>query len=333
MPAIQPQILVDALLDAVQRSGWSGILISDERGQPKKMVLSSPDGEELSLWIYIWTLTHGGRPTLPDEYRIQMTSVTSPLAMNPEGLTALMGYEPNIRTFAGFDLSRHESFTTGSPSVQIDIHTLRQALTDGLAFNRKSNDEIAVGVRPDYFIGYLQNAASLHANAADTSLIGVVSKIASQQAITPEEINTLLGERQRIAQTVQRLVRSGSFRNAVLQAYQSRCAVTGIQLKLVEAAHILPVKAPGSNDSVTNGLALSPTYHRAYDAGLIYLGTDLKMKVNEEKKRILESLGLNGGIGDFMAPLNKIVILPSVVAQRPDLRMIERANEYRRISS
>jgi putative restriction endonuclease len=54
-------------------------------------------------------------------------------------------------------------------------------------------------------------------------------------------------------------------------AYGNRCAVTRVQLRLVDAAHILPVGTTGSADHVRNGIALSPTYHRAFDAGLIYL--------------------------------------------------------------
>ena len=100
--------------------------------------------------------------SLPDEYRIQMTTVASPLRLNPDGPTVLIGYEPDLRMFAGFDLSRHRTFTEGSPSVQIDIRTVREALQHGLAFDRKDNAEIALGIRPDQFMDYVANAAELH---------------------------------------------------------------------------------------------------------------------------------------------------------------------------
>ena len=45
-------------------------------------------------------------------------------------------------------------------------------------------------------------------------------------------------------------------------------------LDLVDAAHILPVGAPESIDDIRNGIAIAPTYHRAYDNGLIYLDED-----------------------------------------------------------
>lgn len=44
-----------------------------------------------------------------------------------------------------------------------------------------------------------------------------------------------------------------------------------MQLRLIDAAHILPVGAKDSNDEVNNGLCLALTYYRAYDRCLIYL--------------------------------------------------------------
>jgi len=51
-------------------------------------------------------------------------------------------------------------------------------------------------------------------------------------------------------------------------------------LRLIEAAHILPVGAEGSTDLVTNGICLSPTYHRAFDRALIYLDESMKMQLS-----------------------------------------------------
>src|SRR5580658_1539838 len=120
MPAIRPRELVDAISDAIQESGYSAALTSPMRIHPRRFIVTSSDGDSTALWVYAWTLTFGGRPSLPDEYRIQMTTVASPLAMNPNGPTILIGYEPDSGMFAGFDLRRHATFTTGSPSVQID---------------------------------------------------------------------------------------------------------------------------------------------------------------------------------------------------------------------
>lgn len=128
---------------------------------------------------------------------------------------------------------------------------------------------------------------------------------------------------------VSHLSRDAAFRRRVLFAYGQRCAVTRIQLRLVEAAHILPVGAPESSDAVQNGIALSPTYHRAYDAGLIFLDEQCRMRLNENQAHVLRSLNLAMGIESFCAPLGEI-LLPPDPAQRPDPNFIRRANRHRR---
>ncbi|MBZ0254001.1 MAG: HNH endonuclease, partial [Candidatus Methylomirabilis sp.] len=117
----------------------------------------------------------------------------------------------------------------------------------------------------------------------------------------------------------------------VMNAYGHRCAVTGLQLKIVEAAHVLPVAAPGSVDDVRNGIALSPTYHKAYDRGLIYLGPDYRMRLNSTKAERLIAEGLEGGLGALEGSLSRI-FLPQDRRQWPDPKLIRKANAFRGIS-
>lgn len=331
MPAASPRQLVNAILDAIQQSRSSGALQSALRDHPRKFHVLLSDDKAMSLWVYVWTLTFGGRPTLPHEYRIQMTTVESPLELNPKGATVLIGYHPDLQLFAGFDLARHREFTTGSPSVQIDIRTVQKALQDGLAFDRKSNQEIAIGIRPDEFMNYVLNAAELHQYGKALQTFRLLEKATTLDDISDDDLANLTTERKRIVQTVSRFARQANFRQQVLQAYGNRCAVTRMQLRLVDAAHIMPVGAPGSVDHVRNGIALSPTYHRAYDNGLIYLDDTYKMIINDGKEKHLEQLQLNGGIADFKAALGKIH-LPPDKGQWPNKTFIRRANTFRQVS-
>jgi hypothetical protein len=50
-----------------------------------------------------------------------------------------MGYEPTTGCFVGFDVEKHLTFSTRSPSIQIQITTLHDALQNGLSFARKTN--------------------------------------------------------------------------------------------------------------------------------------------------------------------------------------------------
>ncbi len=329
MPSVAPQILVDAVLDAISQSGEGGGLISAVREHPRRFAIDGPDGPVL-LWVYAWTLTPGGRPQLANEYRIQMTSVGSPLPLNPEGPTLLIGFEPVLGMFAGFDVGLHRTFAIGSPSVQIDIGSLRQALQDGLAFHRKSNDEIAVAIRPDQFMAYARNAEALHKSGRNFPTFRALSRVASFLPISEAELAALSTERRRLVRVVSRISRDANFTDQVLNAYGHRCAVTRAQLRLVDAAHILPVAAPDSPDHVVNGIALSPTYHRAFDSGLIYLEENHVMAINPRRVDLLSGLELAGGLDALRGSLGKIH-LPADRRQWPDARLVRRANSYRRI--
>jgi putative restriction endonuclease len=260
-----------------------------------------------------------------------MTGVKSPLEPSADGPTVLMGYEPQSRLFAGFDLARHRIFTPGSSSVQINIGELHRAETDGLTFHRKSNDEIAVGVRPDMFVPYCLNAELLHRFGGDADFLRLLRRVPSPQPPAPQDLDVLPTPRRRVVQEVNRLTRLAGFRQQVLFAYGNRCAVTRVQLRLVDAAHILPVGADGSADHVTNGIALSPTYHRAFDAGLIYLDDAHQMRLNDGQIQLLREMNLAGGVDRFRAPLGRQIFLPPDPNQRPSRDFILRGNRFRRI--
>lgn len=85
-------------------------------------------------------------------------------------------------------------------------------------------------------------------------------------------------------------------------------------------------------DVVKNGIALSPTYHRAYDAGLIYLNEGMEMRIDEAKVDLLQQLNLGGGVEQFQRPLGTI-FLPPDPTQRPSIDFIRRANRFRQIAT
>jgi putative restriction endonuclease len=331
MPAIKHDEMIGSILEAFEESGHPGLLLSSKSRHPRRFLIQTETGS-VEIWIYIWTLTHGGRPSLPDEYRIQMTTVSSPLVISFPGYTVLLGYEPNLKLFGGFDINRHRSFTSGSPSVQIDINCLYKALQDGLAFDRKSNDEIAVGIRPDQLINYIANAQALHELGSKALTYKLLTKASALEKIPDSTLTKLTKKRRNIVTMIKRLSREASFRQQVLSAYGNRCAITRMQLRLVDAAHILPVGAEGSTDNVSNGLALSPTYHRAFDSGLIYLNEDFVIDINHSKELNLQTLRLDGGLNEFKSFLERRIHLPQNRGQWPNLAFIQKANKLRHIS-
>lgn len=85
-----------------------------------------------------------------------------------------------------------------------------------------------------------------------------------------------------------RAYRDVAFRRGVREAYDYRCAMSGLRLRNgggrpeVQAAHIRPVAKQGS-DAVRNGLALSGTLHWMFDRGLVSVAEDHTILVSHNK--------------------------------------------------
>lgn len=91
-----------------------------------------------------------------------------------------------------------------------------------------------------------------------------------------------------VERLMRRSYRDVAFRRKVREAYDHRCAISGLELRNgggrpeVQAAHIRPVEKQGS-DSVRNGLALSGTLHWMFDRGLISVAEDRTILVSSNK--------------------------------------------------
>jgi putative restriction endonuclease len=81
------------------------------------------------------------------------------------------------------------------------------------------------------------------------------------------------------------ILRSHIFRKAVLEKYDGRCAISGMKLEfgknvsMVDACHIIPF-ADAQGDTISNGIALSPTFHRAFDRGLVSVSDDFRVLIH-----------------------------------------------------
>jgi putative restriction endonuclease len=69
------------------------------------------------------------------------------------------------------------------------------------------------------------------------------------------------------------------FRQAVLNAYNGRCAVTGLGIRdLLVASHIIPWNAAKQHRlDPQNGIALNALHDRAFDRGLITFDAELRL--------------------------------------------------------
>lgn len=133
------------------------------------------------------------------------------------------------------------------------------------------------------------------------------------------------------AHTIQRLkvaeeemvyVRNGTFKKWIPKIYQNTCAISRMRLvstfgySLIDACHIRPF-SDNQDDRVTNGIALCPNLHRAFDRGLISIDQDFKVLVTDQ---IQEDKSNPYGIEKLKG---KKILLPSEKHLWPDQENLE----------
>lgn len=76
-------------------------------------------------------------------------------------------------------------------------------------------------------------------------------------------------------------VRGGIFKREVPKIHNHTCCISGLRIdatkniSMIDACHIVPF-AESYNDTISNGIALCPNLHRAFDRGLIAIDDDYK---------------------------------------------------------
>ncbi|UCH62182.1 MAG: HNH endonuclease [Fidelibacterota bacterium] len=83
--------------------------------------------------------------------------------------------------------------------------------------------------------------------------------------------------------TVRTRLHQRSFRERVLAAYQSQCALCRLRhLELLDAAHIIADREPDSRSTVDNGIALCKLHHAAFDSFILGITPDYIIEVRED---------------------------------------------------
>lgn len=90
---------------------------------------------------------------------------------------------------------------------------------------------------------------------------------------------------EKIIDEEEQFIRGGLFKKLVPQVYNQTCCISGMRLvsshgySMIDACHIVPFSI-SKDDKVTNGIALCPNLHRAFDRGLITVDTSWKVLVS-----------------------------------------------------
>jgi putative restriction endonuclease len=327
MPRPSKPVLLRIIVSSVAEAGWNVLYLDDRH--PFRLQIYN-DEESHRVRIYIWNITHGGgMARAPNEYRIQVTGVSG-FEPEPAGKTLVLGWWDEAGLFAGFDFNRHRGKLGASPSLQIRRECLEQAYQSGFAPCLKENKEIAIAFRPDFLVEYIRQLESLHQFGETRTDLAVLESLAvDPNAINQADLQHVSTERRSVVRSVQQRLRAANFRSRVLTAYGYRCAFCGLQLNLVQAAHILPVNVEGSTDATYNGVAACYLHHVAYDRGLITFSETYIVRVNEIQMQRLIELHRDGGMSSFRKTLRPLIILPPAVSDRPHVEFVRAANDSR----
>lgn len=327
--------LVERFVLTLERAGATVLVLSPVQTRPARLRVITGD-TTTDCVVFLWTITPGGggpgvRPS--SERRIQITN-SPPFPLQPHIRTIVGGWDPETGVWAFWDPRRHGTFSPRSPSLQTSTNNLEAAGTHGIGAQMRpatQGREVTVAVTDDYLLWYVAAGASLH--DADTDADSVAELIDA----SPEEEQAFLESAQNEAEAVRRVelvqtiraFRDARFRPAVLRAYSHRCAVCGTALKLVDAAHIVPVTHPQGTDDITNGLALCLLHHAAYDTALIGVRSDLRVVVNTTAVSRLIEGQLHGGLDGFRQALPPQITIPAALEVRPDPAKLRLGMEVR----
>lgn len=87
-------------------------------------------------------------------------------------------------------------------------------------------------------------------------------------------------------------LRGGVFKREIPKIYNNTCSISGmridatINISMIDACHIVPF-SESYDDTITNGIALCPNLHRAFDRGLISIDENYKVLI---RKNFTESI-------------------------------------------
>ena len=312
MPILKPGELLQVLIDSCRRTTEAVLYL--EGHNPFRLSVNGS-----TYTIFVANVSPATRAN-PDEYRIQCPGdLPDSLASRQSfGETiCVLGYHSDSGVFSAWDPSL---FLTRSRMVQrFSIYTrlssIWDAHSDGIAKYVDSDRQTVLLLRSEYLSLYLENSEIIH-NATDRALRNIVDVYGETRPGAVPVRRVFVGRR-KIEVTHVLYGRSPQFRQEVLSAYGNRCAMCGVQLELIEAAHLVPHAHPKGIDVVENGVALCALHHRSLDTGLLYIDSDYSIQMNDVRYRYLARMKLTEGLNRYKRYLSPEIVLPGDPSKHP----------------
>lgn len=207
--------------------------------------------------------THRGRD---DERRFQNPGQGRPVRLPPGSIIPLLlglwerGPRPVLVAMGD---PYHRVGAQTRQSLFMPLWQLEQASTVGWAEHTSSSGERITAFHPALLPSFVEMALAEVPIPADEMI-----SIIDASGLLEVEGNT---SEERVRRASSGLVRQRQFGRQVVKAYEGLCSMCGLNLGLVEGAHIYPVSAPQSPDEIWNGIALCRNHHSAFDKHLVWV--------------------------------------------------------------
>lgn len=285
------------------------------------------------VYVYIRNVHQSGQNrSNPDECRIQVGDSQNFLqAINSGKHVHILGYFDDENVFTAWNpyMFRDRINVKKTVSKYSRFSVQKDANKNGISLYVDNTGDTAITFKPEYIGLYLENYTNMHL-LNKSELMELIEKYNSLNASENEEEQIKIREFDYTV-THTHAPRDPNFKRIVDKIYGHRCAVCGMQLELVEAAHIIPHSHEKGSDDPTNGICMCALHHAAYDKGLIYIDERYKIKVNDDKVSYLEKIKRDGGISKFLRLHNEELDLPS--SNRPSVEFLKVANAIRGIGA
>jgi len=168
-----------------------------------------------------------------------------------------------------------------------------------------------VAVWPVFIVGDNKNSKAFH--------VAVDEIPVDRSAESDTEVNEI--RRAYITSKVKIRLHQRSFREKVLEAYQTQCALCRLRhSELLDAAHIIPDSEPEGEPKVSNGIALCKFHHSAYDSLILAINPDFIVQIRDDVLVEKDGPMLQHGL---KALHSSRIILPRSQSQWPDRGLLE----------
>lgn len=253
-----------------------------------------------------------------DELRFQNPGQNHPIRAANGDLPILVGITiAGSPIVVGADatqrLGRNTRFSVRFPAILVN-----EARDHGWAEFISNSGERLVAFHPSLFSIFVESVAlSSHVDADRMADVLFGSGLLDDGDAPSQE---------RARRATSTLVRDARFSADVRSAYDDRCALCGLDLGLVSAAHVYPASAPSSPDKVWNGILLCDNHHRAFDAHILFIDP-IDKRVQFHPKVMVQSRQ-DSSVSAFVNGTGSHLFLPQEPTQQPRSEMFNKRYEY-----